>query len=1149
MDQETPREKIVSDNGSSVIPIIGIGASAGGLEAIREMLSAAELPTGMAYVIVQHLDPNHESMLAELLNRQTNLDVQQVSGGEKVEADNVYIIPPGHGLELKNGVLTLTEFEQPRGLRRPIDDFFESMAYDWTVNAACVILSGTGADGAIGLRAVKECGGVCLAQEPVTARYDGMPLAAVGTGLVDYVKRPAEMIDTLSDFFSRRSNSVGDEEISRVVSDHIDDVCNSLSELIGHDFSDYKRSTLERRVERRMQVLGIDDPQAYLQRVRKDEDECDALFRDLLINVTRFFRDNEHFDQLMTDVIKPLVAESRSTGEIRVWVAGCSSGEEAYSIAMLLHEKMRETATRPLVQIFATDIDESMLAIAREGRYPSASLTDIPEELRDRYTIGHGVDFQISPIIRDMIRFSSHSLIKDPPFAKIDLLSCRNLLIYFGERLQKSVLPLMHYSIRPGGYLFLGPSETVGRYEDLFAPIDARSRIFKRRPGSIRHPIDLPMGNNRSRRQSSGSQPGYSGKKDWQEEEVTRRIADRYAPASVLIDADGNVLTSYGRLSRYLEFPTGEGRQVSVLNLARGDLRRVLPSLMRDASSKDRRVVANGIEIKSEFGTQKVDLIADPVMDGHVLLIFRDREPFKQEYDEDLLDLNQADDQVQVLEDELRSTRNRLRTTVEELETANEELKSSNEEMMSMNDELQSTNEELSTVNDELKSKVDQLTVANADLMNFFDSTQLAVVVLDEKLQIRSYTEAACEIFPLKSTDKGRHISEIVPTFDHRNLVDDVRDAMQGEKTVTRRLTSRDGKSDYAMRALPYKSLSGDVQGATVVFTDISESLALERALAEQRERLELAIQVGGVGVWELNVESGVVILDDNALGLMELNQQGLIHLDTLMAMIIEEDLQDYERALRHTISGQRDFDITFRIRTPEGEMRCLRQLGRQLDGAQQNTLVGVVIDVSAEYEQAAQRDLMIREMNHRVKNLFAIIGSMVSLASRQFTDVRQMGSVVREQIAALGRAHSLSVGADDKDPKSKASLENLISQVIEPYSTRHEIKMTGEEILVPRTVLSPLALILHEWATNSVKYGVFQSKNGSLDISWERKGDRATLYWDETNPEFDGEIGDHRGFGSTLVRLSVSQIEGELEPYPEPGRYKLALSFSLEVD
>ncbi|MAT33821.1 MAG: chemotaxis protein, partial [Ponticaulis sp.] len=710
------------------MPIIGIGASAGGLEAIREMLSAAELPTGMAYVIVQHLDPNHESMLAELLNRQTNLDVQQVSGGEKVEADNVYIIPPGHGLELKNGVLTLTEFEQPRGLRRPIDDFFESLAYDWTVNAACVILSGTGADGAIGLRAVKECGGVCLAQEPVTARYDGMPLAAVGTGLVDYVKRPAEMIDTLSDFFSRRSNSVGDEEISRVVSDHIDDVCNSLSELIGHDFSDYKRSTLERRVERRMQVLGIDDPQAYLQRVRKDEDECDALFRDLLINVTRFFRDNEHFDQLMTDVIKPLVAESRSTGEIRVWVAGCSSGEEAYSIAMLLHEKMRETATRPLVQIFATDIDESMLAIAREGRYPSASLTDIPEELRDRYTIGHGVDFQISPIIRDMIRFSSHSLIKDPPFAKIDLLSCRNLLIYFGERLQKSVLPLMHYSIRPGGYLFLGPSETVGRYEDLFAPIDARSRIFKRRPGSIRHPIDLPMGNNRSRRQSSGSQPGYSGKKDWQEEEVTRRIADRYAPASVLIDADGNVLTSYGRLSRYLEFPTGEGRQVSVLNLARGDLRRVLPSLMRDASSKDRRVVANGIEIKSEFGTQKVDLIADPVMDGHVLLIFRDREPFKQEYDEDLLDLNQADDQVQVLEDELRSTRNRLRTTVEELETANEELKSSNEEMMSMNEELQSTNEELSTVNDELKSKVDELSVANSDLSNFFASTALPLV-------------------------------------------------------------------------------------------------------------------------------------------------------------------------------------------------------------------------------------------------------------------------------------------------------------------------------------------------------------------------------------------------------------------------------------
>ena len=479
--------------GKAAFPVVGIGASAGGLEALRDMLSPVRGATGMAFVIVQHLDPNHESMLAQLLDRHTALEVLQCEGGERLEPDSVYIIPPGHGLAIRDGVLELTDFAQPRGLRRPIDDFFQSLAIDRQADAACVILSGTGADGTTGLRAVKENGGVCVVQQPETARYDGMPVSAVGTGLVDYVRPPGEIIDCLTSFFARRTGHPLEREAT-VVADHVDDLCRVLRQAVGHDFSGYKRSTLIRRVERRMHVLGIDSGRGYLTRIRSDADECEALFRDLLINVTRFFRDGELFEVLRADAIVPLLAGREPGEDVRVWIPGCSSGEEAYTIAMLFAEAAREAGEPTAVQIFATDIDEQMLAIAREGTYPVAALADIPAALRERYTVPHGERFTMTTAIRDLIRFSSHSLVKDPPFSRIDLVSCRNLLIYFDDRLQQTVLPLLHYAIRPDGFLFLGPSESVGRFEHLFPPIDRHARLFARSPGAPSYPIDLPGG-------------------------------------------------------------------------------------------------------------------------------------------------------------------------------------------------------------------------------------------------------------------------------------------------------------------------------------------------------------------------------------------------------------------------------------------------------------------------------------------------------------------------------------------------------------------------------------------------------------------------------------------------------------------------------
>ena len=596
----------------AVLPVVGIGASAGGLEALREMLSVAQAPTGMAFVIVQHLDPNHESMLAQLLDRHTSLQVLQCDGGEKIRAETVYIIPPGHGLAIHKGVLELTEFAQPRGLRRPIDDFFVSLAQDQQEMAACVILSGTGADGTTGLRAIKEHGGVCLVQDPETARYDGMPQSAVGTGLVDYIKAPGEILDCLGSFFGRRATGDMSQPEPEVVADHLDNLCRVLRQAVGHDFSGYKRSTLGRRVERRMQVLGIDTGRAYLDRIRSDNDECDALFRDVLINVTRFFRDTEAFETLRARVIQPLVLGADLSEEIRVWVPGCSSGEEAYTIAMLFAEEARLAGVRAPIQIFATDIDEHMLEIAREGSYPASALADIPYALRERYAIPHGERFSIAPAIRDMIRFSNHSIVKDPPFSRIDLVSLRNLLIYFDDRLQQSVMPLLHYAIRPGGWLFLGPSESIGRFETLFETVDHQARLFERRPGAPTYPIDLPSSVRRKDARRGGDVEYIAPPS---EDSAAQRLLDRYVPPSFVLDRDGMIRSAYGKLGRYFEFPVTREGDAGALSLARAGLRPVLSRLLREVREKKRRLVVRGVDVTSEFGTQRVDVVVEPIKD------------------------------------------------------------------------------------------------------------------------------------------------------------------------------------------------------------------------------------------------------------------------------------------------------------------------------------------------------------------------------------------------------------------------------------------------------------------------------------------------------------------------------------------------------
>lgn len=1123
------------------VPVVGIGASAGGLEALRDMFAAAGATTGLCFVVVQHLDPNHESMMAQLIDRHTDLVVKQCEGGEKVEPDTVYIIPPGHGLAIKQGHLTLTDFEQPRGLRRPIDDFFISLATDQNANAACVILSGTGADGTTGLRAIKEHGGISVVQDPSTAKYDGMPVSAVGTGLVDFVAPPGEIINRLHAFFNRYSGEKREE--ASVVADHVDELCQVLRTAVGHDFSGYKRSTLIRRVERRMHVLGVTTGHDYLDRARTDRGECEALFRDLLINVTRFFRDDAIFKEVAERAIRPLVEVEPDADGIRVWIPGCSSGEEAYSYAMLFADAA-EKLRRPLsLQIFATDIDEQMLQIARDGAYPISAMADIPPAFREKYTVPHNDHFTIVSHIRDLIRFSNHSVVKDPPFSKIDLISCRNLLIYFNDKLQQSVLPLLHYALKPGGYLVLGPSESVGRFDHLFPAVDASARIFRRSDASPSYPMELPGGRSEaaSRRVGRGIP---DGQRPSSEDSAARvRLMERYLPASFVLDGDGLILSAYGRLGRFFDFPVSPMDNASAISLARPGLRNVITPLLRQAKEARRRVVSRDVKVQSEFGIVTAEVICDPLPDGTFLFVFQESAPFAVFGDDETMHPSEGDEQLEAMESELRHTRHRLRSAVEELETANEELKSSNEEMMSMNEELQSTNEELSTVNDELKTKVDQVSVANADLRNFFDSTDLAVVVLDRDLRVRSYTNAATAIFPLQAGDRGRSFSEVASRLSSNHYLDDARKVAETGEPVQRRVYSQDGSRTFALKIRPYRLASNEIDGAILVLTEISDLLSMERELERGRERLDMAVRTAGIGVWEYSPASGRALLDNVERSMFSTGESDA-DLADLMARIVPEDRAVVSEKLREAAEGKSDFEATFRLTADGGPYRWIRGFGRLVEDAGTRRMVGVSIDVTPEYQLAETRDVMLREMNHRVKNLFALIAGMVRIAARNYDTVAEMAEDIGSRIAALGRAHSLSTNAGGEHA---ASLNELIPATLAPYEGHAHIEATGPKFLVKSSCISSFALIIHEWATNSVKYGVLGPEAGNLSVHWKVEGDRLVIVWIEHRATPVPNI-ESAGFGTVLVRTSARQLSGDLDTHVDGNRLRYELSVPLSV-
>ncbi|HEX4194863.1 MAG TPA: CheR family methyltransferase [Stellaceae bacterium] len=841
-------------------PIIGIGASAGGIEALEGFFRGLPRAPGLALVIVTHLSPDRESLLHEIVARFTELPIAIAADGMKVENNHIYVLPADATLEIRNRRLELRKTTSRRP-RKPIDIFLSALAVDIGELAGGVILSGGDSDGTLGVKAIKERGGITLAQihNGFGPQHPDMPDAAISSGLIDFAipademgtklaefVRGGELLDQMIDGQMIEGVPPGDAELT--VHQALPEIYAILRNQIGHDFSGYKARTFMRRVQRRMQVTQLATIDAYVERLRQDPSEVGALFRDLLINVTNFFRDEGAFETLATTIIPKLFEGRGADDTVRIWVPGCATGEEVFSIAILAREYMERLTAVPRVQIFATDIDERALAVARAARYPGALLDTVSPERRRRFFISDGGSFVVSKDVRELCIFSPHSVIRDPPFSRIDLVSCRNLLIYFGADVQNQVIPTFHYALRPDGYLFLGSAENVSPFGDLFAPVDKRLRIFRRRSDvapSIRVPILLPGLRLGAGAEFTPRRVPLGGLVLRQA--VDEQVAERFAPPHVLVNHDGDVVYYSSRTGKYLEAPAGAPTR-QLLTMARKGLRLDLRALFREAVESGKTVTRNSVALDSEEGgVQLVNLTIEPLGERAAgeplfLVLFTDQGPVLSR--EEAIDRAQvANDGVAVhVERELRETRDRLQSMIEEYETALEELKSSNEELVSVNEEMQSTNEELEsskeelqsvneelhTVNAELTGKVDALDRANSDLQNLFESTDLATIFLDKSLVIRSFTPAVAKVFNILPTDKGRPITDLSSRLDLADFAEDIRQVFADGKSIERRVESDDGATHYLVRLAPYRDGDQRIEGVIVTFIDVTGLTASE---------------------------------------------------------------------------------------------------------------------------------------------------------------------------------------------------------------------------------------------------------------------------------------------------------------------------------
>jgi two-component system CheB/CheR fusion protein len=849
-------------------PVVGIGASAGGLAAFEAFFTGMpkDRDPDMAFVLVQHLAPDHKSMLTEIIERYTKMPVFEVEDGMIIKPNCIYIIPPNKNMALINSTLQLFEFNSPRGQNMPIDYFFRSLATDQQERAVCIVLSGTGSDGTLGLRAVKGEGGIAIAQSPDSSEYDGMPTSAIATGLVDYELSPSEMVKQLISYVSHASWISGHPADTNLLNNEnlLKKVFVLIRNQTGHDFSKYKPSMINRRIERRLAVNQIENMSDYIKFLQNTPAEIDVLVNDMLIGVTSFFRDKDAFAKLEEEIIPKLFEGKPANSTIRIWCAGCSTGEEAYSIAILLQEHLEKLKIRYNVQVFATDIDRQAISIARAGIYPSSIIEDMTSERLERCFISEpgNSSYRIKKSIREMLIFSEQSIIKDPPFSKLDMISCRNLMIYLGSELQRKLIPLFHYALKPNGILFLGISETAGNSELLFDVIDRKLKFYRRKENAHGKQRNIPsqilvksMG-----KESIDNSAGF--KVDYKPEPTLREITEQAilkenSISAILVNEKGDTLYFHGRTGMFLEPSQGEVGVSNVLKMAREGLKLELKIAFKNCIEKNEIIRIQKINVKTNGHFTKVNLTIKPIkadtihtkkQSMYIIMLEEAKEPEINRRTEvnEAVPASELDAYIEELKTELRIKDEYLMVANEELETSNEELKSSNEEMQSVNEELQSTNEELetskeelqsineelSTVNSELQIKVQDLSQVSNDMNNLLSGTNIATIFLDHQQNILRFTPTANKIINLISSDIGRPVSDIASNLiGYNKLTADVKtvlDTLILKKVEVQALD----KDWYEMIIQPYRTIENVIEGVVLTFVNITEAKIAKDKLA-----------------------------------------------------------------------------------------------------------------------------------------------------------------------------------------------------------------------------------------------------------------------------------------------------------------------------
>ncbi len=857
-NNDLPESQNTQITTSTIFPIIGIGASAGGLEALEQFFKNMPENNGMAFVVIQHLDPNHIGLLPELLQRITSMQVFQVSDRLKVKPNCVYVIPPNKSMSILNGILHLFDPVESRGLRLPVDIFFRSLAEDQHEKSIGIILSGMGSDGSLGLKAIKEKNGMVLVQDPFTAKFDGMPQSATEAVIADIIapveELPSKLIASLKLIPS--ANKEAENEIRN--KSNLDKIIILLREQSGHDFSLYKKNTLFRRIERRKSIHQIEKISNYVRFLQENPKETEILFKELLIGVTSFFRDTAVWKTLKENIIPNLLNELPDGYNLRAWVPGCSTGEEAYSLAIVFKEVLEKLkkSKKLSLQIFATDLDQDAIDKARKGFFPKNIESDVSAERIRRFFQPQNEGYHVNTNLREMIVFAPQNVVKDPPFTKLDIITCRNMLIYMEPELQKKLMALFNYSLNPGGIMVLGTAETPGTQNKGFNDADAKLKIYKRSSTiQASELIDFPSS-------------FYRHKTIFPDKMVSPKIVEniqsladqillqRFAPASVFVNDQGDILYITGRTGKYLEPAAGKANW-NIYAMAREGLRQVLPGAIRNAAKNYDPAILKNVKIEKTEGIQFVDVTVQRIespdsIKGIVMIVFTDVPTFIEHsvtksktgkrnstgrQKELEIELQRSSEEIQSIREEMQTSHEELKSTNEELQSTNEELQSTNEELTTSKEEMQSLNEELQTVNSELQSKVNEFIRANDDMNNLLNSTEVATLFLDKELNIRRFTDPVSKIIKLRTTDTGRPFTDLVTDLHYPEMDNHARQVIKTLVTIEIATITTDGRW-FNVRIMPYRTIDDRIDGLVITFTDITVAKKLELELKAANEAL-----------------------------------------------------------------------------------------------------------------------------------------------------------------------------------------------------------------------------------------------------------------------------------------------------------------------